>query len=167
MLSSLGRVTCHLVTSSISGSVCSIFSSLESAPCAIVAGVLAPYEFWKLSVLTQQLHRCGCRARNEGQKKQTPALRMPSGCHVHPHGRVTASVDFSIRCIWSNTSNYPHACCRVGRSIALSQSANDVLVKDINDDRMKTEFIRQCPPCQVMNHMRLQIKAHRFPLHVL
>ena len=29
-------------------------------------------------------------------------------------------------------------------------------------DRMIKEFIRQCPPCQVMNRLRVQIKAHRF-----
>jgi hypothetical protein len=29
-------------------------------------------------------------------------------------------------------------------------------------DRMISEFIRQCPACQVMSRMRLQIKAHRF-----
>ena len=29
-------------------------------------------------------------------------------------------------------------------------------------DRMIKEFIRQCPACQVMNRMRLQIKTHRF-----
>ena len=28
-------------------------------------------------------------------------------------------------------------------------------------DRMIREFIRQCPACQVMNRMRLQIKTHR------
>ena len=28
--------------------------------------------------------------------------------------------------------------------------------------RMIKEFIRQCPACQVMNRMRLQIKTHRF-----
>ena len=33
--------------------------------------------------------------------------------------------------------------------------------RDITD-RMISEFIRQCPACQVMNRMRLQIKAHRF-----
>ena len=27
---------------------------------------------------------------------------------------------------------------------------------------MIKEFIRQCPACQVMNRMRLQIKTHRF-----
>ena len=29
-------------------------------------------------------------------------------------------------------------------------------------NRMIKEFIRQCPACQVMNRMRLQIKTHRF-----
>ena len=29
-------------------------------------------------------------------------------------------------------------------------------------DRMIKEFIRQCPACQVMNRMRVQIKTHRF-----
>ena len=29
-------------------------------------------------------------------------------------------------------------------------------------DRMIKEFIRQCPTCQVMNHIRVQIKTHRF-----
>ena len=29
-------------------------------------------------------------------------------------------------------------------------------------DRMIKEFIRQCPACEVMNRMRLQIKTHRF-----
>ena len=33
--------------------------------------------------------------------------------------------------------------------------------RDITD-RMISEFIRQCPACQVMSRMRLQIKAHRF-----
>ena len=33
--------------------------------------------------------------------------------------------------------------------------------RDITD-RMISEFIRQCPACQVMNRMKLQIKAHRF-----
>ena len=29
-------------------------------------------------------------------------------------------------------------------------------------DRMSKEFIRQCPACQLMNRMRVQIKTHRF-----
>jgi len=33
--------------------------------------------------------------------------------------------------------------------------------RDITD-RMISEFIRQCPACQVMNRMKVQIKAHRF-----
>ena len=33
--------------------------------------------------------------------------------------------------------------------------------RDITD-RMISEFIGECPACQVMSRMRLQIKAHRF-----
>jgi transposase InsO family protein len=50
----------------------------------------------------------------------------------------------------------PDICMRRIREQHRLQGGRDIT------DRMMSEFIQQCPACQVMNRMKVQIKAHRF-----
>ena len=51
------------------------------------------------------------------------------------------------------------------RPLGIKHLLVNINIWELNNNgtvRMIKEFIQQCPVCQVMNRMRLQIKTHRF-----
>ena len=53
-------------------------------------------------------------------------------------------------------------CKRRLKKIAKQRVKDKLEPEDVISDRMITEFLRQCPYCQITNRLRLPIKAHRF-----